>query len=100
MPAGFQALAPRLDADQFRRIIVKAAEDSQGIGTTPDTGINTRGQPSLPLQDLPPGLLTDNGLKIRYHLGKRVGAAGGPQDIVGIVHVAGPVTQGRIDGIF
>jgi len=101
MHAGrFPGLRPRLNADQFCRVIVKAAENPERIGTTSDTGINPRGQPFLPVQDLPAGLPSDNGLKIGYHLGKRVGTACGPQDIVGIIHVGGPVAQCRIDGIF
>ncbi len=91
MPAGLQALTSRLYTNQFYRVIDKTAKDPQRIGTAPHTCIDTIGKSPFPVHYLPSSLLTDNGLKIGDHLGKRVSATCSSKDIVGVIHVTCPI---------
>ena len=100
MFAGGDALAARLDADQFHlRLIEKTLEDAHGVGAAADAGIDPVRHAAVLREDLFSGLHADDRLEPGHHLRKGMRTADRADDVMGVVHGGDPVAEGLVHGI-
>src|SRR5690606_10313704 len=96
---GVGTVTARLTGHQLHPLVVESSlENADGGGTAADAGIDPVGVTTGNCYDLFFRVHADNGLEVTDHLRKQMGAAGGAQHIVGVLHIGDRIVLGFVDG--
>ena len=86
MPAGLDAVAAGLEADQPHvGVVEERVEDPDRVGAAADAGGDGVGQPPGALEHLLAGLQADDAVEVADHRRERVRARDGAEQVVGVV---------------
>ena len=100
VPAGLDALAAGLDADEAHAASsMKRWKMPIALEPPPTQAMTASGQPAGELEHLRAGLLADDLVEVADHLGERVRAGDGADQVVRRVDVGDPVAQRLVDGV-
>ena len=98
--AGGDSMTARLNSHQLHIAFRdKTLEDAHGIRPTADTGKDPGRHLPMIFHDLLGCLQPDDGLKPGHHLRKGVRPADGSKDIMGLIDIGDPVTEGLVNGV-
>jgi hypothetical protein len=97
---GVDAVAPGLETEQpHRRVVHEGGEDPDGVGPAPDACGDRVREAAGQLEDLRPGLVTDDPLELAHHHRERMRAGHGTEQVVRRVDVGHPVAHRLVDGV-
>ena len=100
MPAGFNAFAGRLHANQAHVLVTdELVEGADGVAAAAHAGDHGVGQAPFGIEDLLPSLASDDGLEVADEHGIRVRADHAANKVVGGFHVGDPVANGLVDSV-
>src|SRR5690606_3092376 len=101
VPARFQAIAGRLDADEADvRLIDIGMENAHGIGAAPHRRNDVIWLAAGVLGHLLQAFVTDDRLEVTHHHGIGMWAGYGTNDVEGSLYIGDPVAHGFVQGIF
>ena len=100
MAAGLEALAGRLHPEQpDRGVVEERGEDAHRVRAAAHRCDHDIGQLAGGEEDLLPGLVADDALKVAHHGGEGMRARHGPQQVVGVLVAGGPVAERLVDRV-
>ena len=96
--ASHDAVAAGFDTGHFDGFVIyKGMEKSNGVAAAADAGDEQVGEAFLALEDLAPGFVADDTVKISDDHGIRMRAKRAAQDVVGVANIGDPVAHGFVD---
>src|SRR5205807_2667920 len=93
-------MSPSFDAIQLHvRVIEESMENADRVASTANAGNHRPRQLAFLLQDLSTGLSADDALEVADHGWVWVWSDYGPEEVVGVLDVRDPVSQGFVYGV-
>src|SRR5437867_6048571 len=101
MMTWLDVLSSCFDSVQFHfEIMEEVVEDSDGVTPAPNTGDYRAGEFVFSCENLLSGFPPDDALEVADHGRVRVGSHGGAEQVVGVLYVGYPVSEGLVDCVF